>query len=86
MVQPIELTEAMLNSVKEKLSTKLDGGPKGYLKNSYENLLKYYNTTPWQRNMKGFYYNIGKMDQRRKLDSKKVFHDLFMELDLHELE
>ena len=36
--------------------------------------------------MKGFYYNIGKMDQRRKLDSKKVFHDLFMELDLHELE
>ena len=82
----LNLPEAMLNSVKEKLSTKLDGGPKGYLKNSYENLLKYYNTTPWQRNMKGFYYNIGKMDQRRKLDSKKVFHDLFMELDLHELE
>ena len=82
----LNLPEAMLNSVKENLGNKLSGGPLGYLKNSYENLLKYYNTTPWQRNMKGFYYNIGKMDQRRKLDSKKIFHDLFMELDLHELE
>lgn len=82
----LNLPEAMLNSVKENLGNKLSAGPLGYLKNSYENLLKYYNTTPWQRNMKGFYYNIGKMDQRRKLDSKKIFHDLFMELDLHELE
>ncbi len=82
----LNLPEAMLNSVKKNLGNKLSGGPLGYLKNSYENLLKYYNTTPWQRNMKGFYYNIGKMDQRRKLDSKKIFHDLFMELDLHELE
>ena len=82
----LNLPEAMLNSVKENLGNKLSGGPLGYLKNSYENLLKYYNTTPWQRNMKGFYYNIGKMDQRRKLDSKNIFHDLFMELDLHELE
>ena len=82
----LNLPEAMLNSVKKNLGNKLDGNPMGYLKNSYENLLKYYNTTPWQRNMKGFYYNIGKMDQRRKLDSKNIFHDLFMELDLHELE
>ena len=82
----LNLPEAMLNSVKENLENKLSGGPMGYLKNSYENLLKYYNNTPWQRNMKGFYYNIGKMDQRRKLESKNIFHDLFMELDLHELE
>ena len=82
----LNLPETMLNSVKKKLERKLADGPKGYLKNSYENLLKYYNTTPWQRSMKGFYYNIGKMDQRRKLDSKKIFQDLFMELDLHELE
>jgi hypothetical protein len=82
----LNLPGAMLNSVKKRLEGKLADAPKGYLKNSYENLLKYYNTTPWQRNMKGFYYNIGKMDQRRELDSKKVFHDLFMELDLYELE
>ncbi len=82
----LNLPEAMLNSVKENLGNKLSDGPLGYLKNSYENLLKYYNTTRWQRNMKGLYYNIGKMDQRRKLNSKKIFHDLFMELDLHELE
>ena len=76
----------MLTKIKNNLQQKLDNDPKGYLKNSYENLLKYYTTTQWQKNMKGFYYNIGKMDQRRQLDSKSIFHDLFMELDLHELE
>ena len=82
----MNLPEKMLDSIKEKLQEKLDGNPRGYLKNSYQNLLKYYTDTQWQKNMKGFYYNIGKMDQRRKLDSKNVFHDLFMELDLHELD
>ena len=82
----MNLPEKMLDSIKEKLQEKLDGNPQGYLKNSYQNLLKYYTDTQWQKNMKGFYYNIGKMDQRRKLDSKNVFHDLFMELDLHELD
>ena len=82
----LNLPEAMLENIKATLKQKLNNDPKGYLKNSYENLLKYYDTTQWQKNMKGFYYNIGKMDQRRKLDSKKIFHDLFMELDLHGLE
>lgn len=82
----MNLPERMLDSIKQKLQEKLDGNPQGYLKNSYQNLLKYYTDTQWQKNMKGFYYNIGKMDQRRKLDSKNVFHDLFMELDLHELD
>ena len=82
----LNLPDSMLTKIKNNLQQKLDNDPKGYLKNSYENLLKYYNTTQWQKNMKGFYYNIGKMDQRRQLDSKSIFHDLFMELDLHELE
>ncbi len=82
----MNLPEPMIDSIKKTLQEKLNGHPQGYLKNSYENLLKYYTTTQWQKNMKGFYYNIGKMDQRRKLDSKDVFHDLFMELDLHELD
>ncbi len=82
----MNLPEKMLDSIKENLQEKLNGNPQGYLKNSYQNLLKYYTDTQWQKNMKGFYYNIGKMDQRRKLDSKNVFHDLFMELDLHELD
>lgn len=82
----MNLPERMLDSIKQKLQEKLNGNPQGYLKNSYQNLLKYYTDTQWQKNMKGFYYNIGKMDQRRKLDSKNVFHDLFMELDLHELD
>ncbi len=55
--------------------------PQGYLKNSYENLLNYYTTTPWKKNIKSFYYNIGKMDQRRNQNSREVFKDLFDELD-----
>mgnify|MGYP001309877912 CR=1 FL=1 len=82
----LNLPEKMLNDVITELKNKLTSDPQGYLKNSYENLLEYYTTTQWQKNMKGFYYHVGKMDQRRNLEAEKVFPELFMELNLHGLE
>ena len=68
------------------LQDKLTKGPEGYLKNSYENLLKYYTTTPFKKNLKSFYYNLGKMDQRRDQNSRIVFSALFHELDAYAID
>lgn len=82
----LNLPEQMVNDVVKTLQDKLNGNPQGYLKNSYENLIKYYTTTKFPKNLKSFYYNLGKMDQRRNKNSRLIFHDLFHELDKHGLE
>ena len=82
----LNLPEKMVNDVVKTLQDKLNGNPQGYLKNSYENLIKYYTTTKFPKNLKSFYYNLGKMDQRRNKNSRLIFHDLFHELDNHGLE
>ena len=76
----------MMNDVVQELKDKLIQNPSGYLKNSYENLIKYYTTTPFEKNLKSFYYNLGKMDQRRNKNSRIIFSNLFHELDQHEME
>ena len=81
----LNLPEHMVNGVIQELKDKLTQSPEGYLKNSYENLLKYYTTTPFKKNLKSFYYNLGKMDQRRKQNSRIVFSELFHELDAYEI-
>tara|TARA_B100001113_G_scaffold285480_1_gene240782 strand:+ start:573 stop:1745 length:1173 start_codon:yes stop_codon:yes gene_type:complete len=82
----LNLPTEMVNDVVKTLQDKLNGNPQGYLKNSYENLIKYYTTTKFPKNLKSFYYNLGKMDQRRNKNSRLIFHDLFHELDNHGLE
>ena len=82
----LNLPEKMVNDVVKTLQDKLNGNPQGYLKNSYENLIKYYTTTKFPKNLKSFYYNLGKMDQRRNKNSRLIFHDLFHELDNYGLE
>ena len=82
----LNLPEKMMNDVVQELTDKLIQNPSGYLKNSYENLIKYYTTTPFEKNLKSFYYNLGKMDQRRNKNSRIIFSNLFHELDQHEME
>ena len=82
----MNLPDTMLNTVVQTLKDKLDTHPQGYLKNSYENLIKYYTTTKFNKNLKSFYYNLGKMDQRRNQNGRIIFSDLFNELDKYELE
>ena len=82
----LNLPQPMIDDIVEDLKSRINENPMGYLKNSYENLIQYYTTTPWQKNLKGFYYNLGRMDQRRNLNGRLIFTDLFKELDLHGLE
>ncbi len=82
----LNLPENMIESVKEKLKTKLQGNPQGYLKNSYENLLSYFTNTTWQKNIQSFKDEMSILDKRRNLDSRSVFKSLYKELDAETLE
>ena len=79
---PAEMVTTITNALKFQLSE----NPKGYLKNSYENLLSYYSTTKWNKNMPSFFEHMLSLDTRRGLDSKKVFPELYKELDAYSLE
>ena len=82
----LNLPLEMLNNVVQSLKDKLNDNPQGYLKNSYENLLKYYTTTKFEKNLKSFYYKVDIMDRRRNQDSRTTFPELFKELDAYTLE
>jgi len=79
---PTPMLEDIVNTLKKKLQER----PEGYLKNSYENLLSYYTTTTWTKNLTPFYENIKLIDKRRHVDSKKVFTNLYEELNAHAME
>jgi hypothetical protein len=68
------------------IGDRLDSGPIGYLKNSYENLLAYYQNTPWIKDINKFREETKIRDTRRDTDCKKVFHKLFEELDAETLD
>jgi hypothetical protein len=76
----------MLDEVIATMRSKLTQGAQGYLKNSYENLIAYYTSTPFKKNIKSFYDKINEMDTRRGLDSKSTFDYLFEELHADTLE
>ena len=82
----LNLPEHMIDSVKEKLKNKLQENPQGYLKNSYKNLLYYFSNTPWEKNISLFLETTKTQDNKRNIDSRKVFTKLYKELDANTLE
>ena len=78
----LNLPDRMIEQVKQELRQKINDNPLGYLKNSYENCLQYYNETTWNKNIDSFYRNISVMDARRSVHSRKVFTTLYKELDV----
>lgn len=81
----LNLPRRTLERVVKKIEERMKDA-QGYLKNSYENLLKYYRNTKWNRNIGEFQRQIKIMDQRRGNDCRKVFPKLFAELDAETLE
>ena len=77
----LNLPSPMIKKVVGKIKKLLDDKPEGYLKNSYENLLLYYTTTKWDRNIKDFVDKTKIRDARRGTDWSKVFPQLFEELN-----
>ena len=82
----LNLPNQMIESVKEKLKTKLQNNPQGYLKNSYENLLSYFTNTEWKKNIQSFKDQMTILDKRRNLNSGSIFKTLYKELDAETLE
>ena len=81
----LNLPDNILNDVVAILLQKKEEAT-GYLKNSYENLIQYYTTTEWQKNIRSFYYNMGRLDHRREQESRQIFKTLYEELDANTLE
>ncbi len=77
----LNLPTPMVEKVVERIKNLLEDKPEGYLKNSYENLLLYYTTTKWDRNIKDFVDKTKIRDARRGTDCSKVFPQLFEELN-----
>jgi hypothetical protein len=81
----LNLPEAMVNEVVKKIHQRLDKRPTGYLKNSYENLIAYYNATPWEKDINNFIKQTKIRDERRGTDCSKTFPKLFEEINVNTL-
>lgn len=81
----LNLPEAMVNEVVKKIHQRLDKRPTGYLKNSYENLIAYYNATPWEKDINNFIEQTKIRDERRGTDCSNTFPKLFEEINVNTL-
>lgn len=76
----LNLPNNMLDDIKNLLSLKIKTS-EHYLKNSYENILKYILDTPWNKNIASFKKKILLLDSRRNQSAEDVFPELFKELN-----
>ena len=72
------LPENMLNSVKKILTDRIAKQPGYHLENGYENMLKHLGQ-PFEKDLAGSFRQLALMDQRRNLDSRAIFKDLYKE-------
>lgn len=76
----LNLSENILAELKNKLNVEI-AKSKYYLKNSYENILKYISNTSWKKNISNFQEQIKILDTRRNQSAQEVFPELFKELE-----
>lgn len=74
------LPQNVLNSVKSKLQDRIDQKPGYLLEDSYRNMLHYIDI-PFEKNIKLSIDKISQMDQRRGVDSKTIFKDLYKDIN-----
>jgi MoaA/NifB/PqqE/SkfB family radical SAM enzyme len=70
------LPENVLHLLKDKLQCKIDEQPGYLLEDSYRNLLRYIDQ-PFEKNLAESFEKLKNMDQRRNLDSSKIFTELY---------
>jgi uncharacterized Fe-S cluster-containing radical SAM superfamily protein len=78
------LPESVLQSIKQKLELRINLQPGYLLEDSYRNLLHYIQQ-PIEKNLTKSFNKLAIMDQRREIDSSKIFTELykFKEEDKH---
>lgn len=70
------LPDSVLKLIQSTLRTRIEQQPKYLLNESYQNLLKYIQQ-PFDKNLEDSFQQLQSLDQRRGLDSKKIFKDLY---------
>jgi len=70
------LPKNVLNLLKNKLESKINEHPGYLLEDSYRNMLHYI-TQPIEQDLAGSFEKLAVMDQRRGLDSSKIFTELY---------
>ena len=70
------LPENVLNLLKLKLQSKIEENPGYLLEDSYRNMLHYI-TQPIEKNLTNSFEQLATMDQRRGVDSSKIFTELY---------
>ena len=74
------LPESVLNSVKSKLKDRINQKPGYLLEDSYQNMLHYIDI-PFEKNIKLSIDKLSELDQRRSIDSKTTFKDLYKDIN-----
>jgi len=74
------LPENVLNSVKNKLQDRINQKPGYLLEDSYRNMLHYIDI-PFEKNIKRSIQKLSELDQRRGIDSKATFKDLYKDIN-----
>ena len=72
------LPESVLNSVKKILVDRISEHPGYLLENGYQNMLTHLNQS-FAKDLTGSFEQLSLLDQRRKLDSRTIFKDLYKE-------
>jgi len=75
----LNLPKNILTELKSNFSNEIETSSH-YLKNSYENILKYISNTVWNKDISYFQKQIEVLDVRRKQSARAVFPELFREL------
>jgi hypothetical protein len=70
------LPEAVLQSIEHALQSRINDRPGYLLEDGYQNLLNYVRQ-PFDRDLAGSIKKLQIMDQRRNLDSRQIFLDLY---------
>jgi len=70
------LPDSVLQSVKSTLETRINESPGYLLEDSYRNMLHYIEQ-PFEKDFLGSMAELYTLDQRRKVDSSKIFKDLY---------
>ena len=70
------LPESVLNLLKIKLESQINKQPGYLLEDSYRNMLHYINQ-PIEQDLAGSFEKLAIMDQRRGIDSSKIFTELY---------
>lgn len=77
----LNLPSKVIDNVMNTLRRKINEKPSGYLKNSYENLISYFSTNVFKKDISKFLTETSIRDKRRGTDCRAVFPKLFEELD-----